>query len=76
MAQPLRPYPPPSSFVAKFFRNFFFSSFKKSYFFLVARPLRGGKGQATKKKELFFEAREKKFRKNVATKLEKGGVRP
>ena len=46
---------------------------KKSYF-LVARPLRGGGVRAWPlRKKIFFEAREKK---NVATNLEGGGVRP
>ena len=41
---------------------YFLGKPQKSYF-LKARPLRGegGKGRATKKKELFFEARDKKI---------------
>ena len=48
---------------------------QKSYFF--SGPARGnrGKGLATKKKIIFFEAL-KKSEKNEATKLEGGGVRP
>ena len=37
VARPLRSYPPPSSLVATFFRNFFEP--QKRYFFLVARIL-------------------------------------
>jgi len=41
--------PLPSSLVAITFFGFFFSSFKKRYFFLVARPLPPLSGRATKK---------------------------
>ena len=53
VARPLRPYTPPprSSLVA----TFFFSSFKTSSFFLVARPLPLPplSGRATKKRNFF-----------------------
>ena len=52
VARPLRR---PSSLVATFFLEFFWESFKKSYFFLVARPLPLPplRGRVTKKRTFF-----------------------
>ena len=47
--------------------------FQKSYFYLVARPLRG----PLRRKNFFLSFGERKIPpKNVATKLEGGGGRP
>ena len=47
---------------------------KIRYLFLVARLLKGGRGPL--RKNPFFEAREKKIKNFLATKLEGVGVRP